>query len=477
MSQFNKEKIEIVIKKNLSNHNFICSTTIVGSFNDFSSLSSVSDIDIVVIIDKIDENKYNLIINSIKNIQPDQLGLSKFSIKVNPTFGPLKFDSPDLIIFHLMIYDIEGHINHVEKSPFTCLDWELAKPIIGFPLKKIYPVLFVKLDDLVKSRRGLESYLNDIKNNKISYREYSFVNGECTLILKNKKLEKKDSLEYSYHISKNLFLNLFKILTQTNSKLKPNKLISFFNDFRYDLSFELNLLKELSNWKHKGSKAPENILLKMNDFIISFFDFLSFIENNSKQVSFYRHAKTTLNDGSFLGIHRDPDIIHTNKIKDNYCYDIGFSSNLQRAKSTLNFFSYRKTEIDDRLNEINYGLVEGKNKEYIEKNYNYIIKGWNNREDPRFPKGENQKDVSIRVKAFLEDLNNRDDFNSVLIITHLVFLRVMMHIILNISLWQIHKIQIYNLEKIDVLIFKKRIIPSFSHEIRKRIRENFKNES
>ncbi len=130
---------------------------------------------------------------------------------------------------------------------------------------------------------------------------------------------------------------------------------------------------------------------------------------------------------------------------------------MQRAKSTLSFFSCRKTEIDDRLNEINYGLVEGKNREYIEKNYNYIIKGWNNREDPRVSKkGENQKRCFIRVKVFLEDLNNRDDFNSVLIITHLVFLRVMMHVILNISLWQIHKIQIYNLEKIDVLIFKKK---------------------
>ncbi len=212
MSQFNKEKIEIVIKKTSHTTSLFVLLTIVGSFNDFSSLSSVSDIDIVVIIDKIDENKYNLIINSIKNIQPDLLGLSNFSIKVNPTFGPLKFDSPDLIIFHLMIYDIEGHINHVEKSPFTCLDWELAKPIIGVPLKKIYPVEFVQLDDLVKSRRGLESYLNDIKNNKIIIESIHFVNGECKLILKNKKLEKKDSLEYSYHISKNLFLNLYKNL-------------------------------------------------------------------------------------------------------------------------------------------------------------------------------------------------------------------------------------------------------------------------
>ena len=54
------------------------------------------------------------------------------------TFGPLKFNDDKTIVFHIMIYDIEGHRKHVLESPFTCLDWEYYPAIYGKNLSEIY---------------------------------------------------------------------------------------------------------------------------------------------------------------------------------------------------------------------------------------------------------------------------------------------------------------------------------------------------
>ena len=39
-----------------------------------------------------------------------------------------------------MIYDIKGHQNHVNESPFTCYDWERSNDFVGLHLKQIFPV-------------------------------------------------------------------------------------------------------------------------------------------------------------------------------------------------------------------------------------------------------------------------------------------------------------------------------------------------
>ena len=144
MNQFEKikERIKIEIIKILDSKQYIISSTIVGSFMDCIELREISDIDIVIIVDKLNESTFNEIINSFERIKCSEIGLDGYDIIINTTFGPLKFNSKKTIVFHVMIYDIKGHIKHVEDSPFTCYSWEKNEPIYGISLKEVYPVIW-----------------------------------------------------------------------------------------------------------------------------------------------------------------------------------------------------------------------------------------------------------------------------------------------------------------------------------------------
>ena len=70
----------------------ILSVTIVGSYVDQKSLSSFSDIDTIVICKKLSKINFEKCITAISSISLEKLGINS-SIKINSTFGPLKFDS------------------------------------------------------------------------------------------------------------------------------------------------------------------------------------------------------------------------------------------------------------------------------------------------------------------------------------------------------------------------------------------------
>ena len=158
-----KKLITNKIVKIVKNKNYIVSSTVVGSFNSSPGLSGISDIDIVIIVDELSEKKFREIISEFEQIQCSEFQLNNYNVLVNSTFGPLKFNTKNNIVFHVMIYDINGHIKHVEESPFTCSSWEKNLPIYGLSLKEVYPVLNLQISDILSSRRGLSSYLNDIK--------------------------------------------------------------------------------------------------------------------------------------------------------------------------------------------------------------------------------------------------------------------------------------------------------------------------
>ena len=71
-----------------------------------------------------------------------------------------------------MIYDIDGHKKHVLLSPFTCYDWERSSISLKQPLNKIFPVINLTIKDFDNSRRGIKNYINDLKNNRLSYSQY-----------------------------------------------------------------------------------------------------------------------------------------------------------------------------------------------------------------------------------------------------------------------------------------------------------------
>ena len=87
-----KKEIKNQLFKQLFSIDRVISTTIVGSFVDKNDLSGISDIDTIVICDKLDNNIFEKCITLAQKIDLKKCGLFGYSLKINSTFGPLKFD-------------------------------------------------------------------------------------------------------------------------------------------------------------------------------------------------------------------------------------------------------------------------------------------------------------------------------------------------------------------------------------------------
>ena len=86
------------------------------------------------------EDVFNSCIEAVDSINLSDHGLQEYILKINSSFGPLKFDEPNLAVIHLMVYDLQSHRQHVILSPFTCLDWERSESVVGMRLQQIFPV-------------------------------------------------------------------------------------------------------------------------------------------------------------------------------------------------------------------------------------------------------------------------------------------------------------------------------------------------
>jgi broad specificity phosphatase PhoE len=122
------------------------------------------------------------------------------------------------------------------------------------------------------------------------------------------------------------------------------------------------------------------------------------------------------------------------------------------------------------LNEIDYGLVEGLDIDQLNDKFPEITSSWEREEDPKFPEGECQNDVLIRVREFLTKTLQSE--KNCLVITHLVVLRMVMFYYLDLDFKNLYKIRIEHLEGFDILNFKK----FRSIEISKRTRQTIRKQ-
>ena len=231
MKTLNNEKEELLIKTIfdvLKENSDIVSSTVVGSINSMD-LEKISDIDIIVIVKKIDIKKINSIKSSLTNIDLNKLDIEK-KIFINDTFGPLKFDNKNNLVLHLMIYDHNLHIQHVENSPFTCFDWERSENFTGYSLSEISSVHKLMLNDFVSSRRGTKEYIEDISKNRISYRKYESQNGELEQVKTYYDLDERHAIEFAYHIIYNSISNLLKVNFNKNIKFEFSDFMQVWSD-------------------------------------------------------------------------------------------------------------------------------------------------------------------------------------------------------------------------------------------------------
>ena len=413
-----------------------------------------SDIDIVIICKKLSKEVFLKCVGRSKEIRNNIKELKQYNIKINSTFGPLKFYGKKQIIIHLMIYDLKGHVKHVLKSPFTCFDWEKSKLNTGIPLKKICSVNKLQISDFIRTRRGTYKYLNDIKSNKISYRKYVWERKKYTEKEFKKKMNSKDQIEFCYHIIKNTLNNFLKYKAQKNLDEKLNTSIKLLK------KIDKNLVKNyyvIRNYKlKKNDKINIDVLKYTEVFLNSFNKYLIKYKSELNEIILIRHQKTILNDGSFLGVKRNPKIIKNIKNTDRNIYDIIFTSELLRTiETSKSFKSKENIIINKNLNEIDYGEFEGQKFDGNNSSHILLFKKMSKNINERFINGESYLDVILRIKRFVQnDLIRYEKHKLILVITHNVFLRCLIGNYLSLKHNAWHLIYINHLKK--VFLYKKK---------------------
>ncbi len=452
----------------------IASINIVGSFSEKDDLSGISDIDIVIIADELNKEKYADIVNQF-NLLKEQIETDySLRAKINDTFGPLKFDDRYDVVLHLMIYDTRGHLDHCVKSPFTVLDWERSRMYAKKPMKEIIATLKPQPNQLMSSRRSLDSYLRDLRQGNITYRQYSFNGSEKTLqeIAKTKRMAGKDKVEYAFHIMKFMILNFMKIYSGQNMRFSEEVIQSFFGLTDMNRKY-LSLFNELHRRKlNKRTEISEEEIWQLQLFLLEFkMVFEKVFHLMGKSVILMRHAQTELNKKKvFLGQRHDPDII-TEPIKDKIAslssslsdIDIVYSSPMRRALETARLVNKplkREMVVNYDINEIDYGDIDGQEFAYLFKNYPDIVKAWERGEDPKFPNGENYADLLERLDRFWQSLQERNDrwCGKILVVTHNVIMRAVAGRSLGIPQKYWHKINIDHLETFELFMAGNGII-------------------
>ena len=470
----NIEEIKAQIKKTLveciSEVKSVISITFVGSFESATDLRLISDIDIIVIVDQLTQPVFKEIEKNTGRIKGDDIFLPGYQIKLNMSFGPLKFNDEKTAVFHLMIYDVEGHRKHVIESPFTCLDWEFFPAIFGKNLKDIYSAKGVQLEDLMGTRRGMEAYLDDLKQQTISYRAYDFSSVKISEQIFTHIMDDRHQKEYAYHVIKFLMLNLIKIIRQTNQRFSAQELSEEFGQLNPAFRKHTHFFLALHFWKYDQQREPKLIFEQLEEFIQDLSFWYKNLNETLPTLSFIRHGKTALNDGSFLGVGRNPDILplESNEIPTDE-FDSVYTGTLQRTISTGAALQASKKTQDPLLNEINYGSVEGLLFSELPEKYPDLVAAWECKEDPKFPGGgESQQDVADRLARFISTLNRE---NKVAIVTHNVVIRALIGNAYDLPIHTWFKLNPGHVEKHNFRFFENKLIPALTKEQRIRYKD------
>lgn len=434
----------------------VLSVTFVGSFCDRYELGGISDIDTVVVCESLNRFLFEACVKALAGLTPVLLELPTHRLHLNTTFGPLKFDQPDQVVIHLMIYDRAGHRTHVVKSPFTCFDWERSEIFTGQSLGSIYPVLRLQPGDFLNARRSLSNYADDLRRGVISFREYEFTPDGISERIKQAALDARHRGEYAFHIVKNLVQNYAKLMRRENAALPAAQLVDFWREALPGCCTPF--AEQFGHLETAKLRRDATFPTETIDFAVNFMaafekEFSHQWGSAAKRLFFTRHAATSLNDGSFLGQGRDPGIAGApTPLPQRFVKVI--SSPLRRALETAEALQPGSMPVSDaRLTEIDYGLAEGLNIDQLRKQFPEIVAAWSAGGDAAFPKGENTAAVEKRLEAFLKEMKS-ETASPILVVTHNVVLRCLVGRLLGVECHHWHRLKIGHLDLFEIIWHK-----------------------
>ncbi|HET7537867.1 MAG TPA: histidine phosphatase family protein [Candidatus Didemnitutus sp.] len=425
------------------------SVTFTGSFVEKSGLEGISDIDIVVVVDALTAANFAACRAAAAAADLSLLGLATHRLRLNDTFGPLKFDEPGVAVLHLMVYDLAGHREHVLQSPFTCLDWERSPYYFGSSLRQLYPVLGLCPHQFFAARRSLGNYLQDVVAGALSYRRHEFDGNRRSEIVERLPLDRRHHGEYAYHIVRNLVANYAKLRSGANQRWSNAELLEFWRVHLASCHALAGWFSELSDIKQaRRHDFPADTAERTRDFLERFSQELTDAwHSRAIRHVFVRHARTPLNDGRFLGQGRNPGIAQAPPPLDS-APELVFCSPARRCQETAGALAPHATvRVDARLHEIDYGRAEGLSFAELRDSHGELVASWERQEDPAFPGGENTAAVAARLRSFLAEL----PATSSLIVTHNVVLRCLVGILFNLPVYSWHRIPVEHLEQFEIL--------------------------
>ena len=465
-----KSQIVDALWSTVDRYDWILSATITGSFLTDDSLHAISDIDLVVIVEHLNGQRFEALQRDFNNTLRPLLSRHGLSLRINPTLGPLKFNDDETAVLHLMLYSREAHHQHVIKSPFTCLDWQRSLTFRKRSMAEVYPVFGLQPHHFVSARRGIRDYLHDFERGVVSYRAIECSADRCDESRREEPMTVRDRYEYAYHVMRFLMQNLLKLVTRRNAAPDADDLLDqFFQVFPHNAALhrplytELRARKKARDFGHPLEHLADRLCTFVLDFESQFR--LAFIDTATRHIVF-RHAPTSLNAGSgderrFLG-RSDPGIepLADDQLTElieavvDFPVDAAYVSPLRRCRQSFEALSrHRALPVaitDRRLIEQNYGHCEGLTISAARQADPALFAAWQRREDPRFPGGENTADVASRVNEFADAVWRHARGNSI-VCAHNVVVRCLVGEALGVPRGEWHRIAVPHLAPITIV--------------------------
>ncbi len=446
---------------------WVCSATLAGSFLHGQGLEGISDIDLVLVVDRLNTERFEALQAAFHAALAPVLKQEGYALRINPTLGPLKFNDPDTAVLHLMVYSQQAHVNHVVESPFTCFDWQRSAVHRKRALADVYPVFGLQPHHFLGARRSAGEYLRDYRARIVSYRELQTTADGYREVCCEKPMSLRDRHEFAYHIMRFLMRNLLKLVNHDNDAPDGRSLLDgYFALFPADarefgrLYEDLAQKKRALDFQEELAGLDERLEGFVNAFGLQFRRV--FLEDATRHIVF-RHAPTELNQGegrevAFLG-RSDPSIFAgepeglsavaeaVRQIEPRTAW----VSPLRRCRESLALLGQSvqlpRAETDPRLVEIDYGACERLTVKQAQAAHPELFAAWQRGEDPPFPNGEATCDVLRRATSFVAEHWAEGSGNTVAC-THNVVLRCLVGAALGVPAQSWHRLRIPHMQPI-----------------------------
>jgi broad specificity phosphatase PhoE len=438
-----KEDIQAALWSVVDRHGWILSATETGSFLSSPGLEGISDIDFVVIVDRLNAARFEAICEACQTALTPVLANRGFKLRINPTLGPLKFNDENTAVLHLMLYSREAHVEHVIQSPFTCFDWQRSPVYRKQSMAEIYPVFALQPHHFLSTRRSISGYLKDYRAGVVSYRELVCDETSYREERREQPMSNRARHEFAYHILHFLMQNVLKLMHRSNEVSEGKQLVDdFLRIFPLDGEDVRRFYSELEAKKKSldFSWPVPDLDRRLEVFVRNFeSQFTKIFFTEATRHVIFRHARTALNGSTasgkrFVG-RSNPEIDETSDQEWAPLLECvgesaaqGFVSPLFRCQQTYQRLArYRQLPeptVDNRLIEIDYGGCEGLSVGSAREAYPELFAAWQRGEDPAFPQGEATDDVARRALAFVDDRWTAADGPTVAC-THNVVLRTL----------------------------------------------------